>query len=268
MNWYDLHRMRLNFRFENPDKCRASHSELFMYICDLWNKLWQKERFWLPTQVTMELLGIWSYNTYNKIYNDLLLWWFIKEVQKSQNQYSSRIIALSKIDKATDKALDKATIKATDKASDESPDIIDKQINKLTNKQINKEIDDFSQAIINFQEMRKKIKKPMTENAVKLLLWELEKLAPWDESTKIAILNKSIMNCWQWVFQLKEEDKKAMQDPLLVEYERQVWLCYESWRWNESHLEKLSEIMDKVTEKYWKEEATKIRKETRKKICW
>lgn len=82
--------------------------------------------------MTMEFLWIWSYNTYNKAYTDLVEWWFIEEVKKSVNQYSARVIAISKSDKATDKALDKATIKATDKA----PDIID---NNITNKQITKE---------------------------------------------------------------------------------------------------------------------------------
>lgn len=136
MNWYDLHRMRLNFRFENPDKCRSIHSELFMYIVDLWNRLWQKEKIWLPTEMTMQLLGIWSYNTYNKAYEDLVWRWFIKEIKKSKNQYSARIIAISKIDKATDEALDKANMKAldeaTDETSDETTDVIYKQLNNLT----------------------------------------------------------------------------------------------------------------------------------------
>lgn len=135
MNWYDLHRMRLNFRFENPDKCRSIHSELFMYICDIWNRLWQKDKFWLPTEMTMQLLGIWSYNTYHKAYEDLVSRWFIKEIQKSKNQYSSRVIAISKINKAIDKALDKATIKA----SDETTDVIDKQLNNLTTNNIESE---------------------------------------------------------------------------------------------------------------------------------
>lgn len=85
----------------------------------------------------MELLGIWSYNTYNKVYEDLLARGFIKEIQKSKNQYSSRIIAISKTDKALDEPLDKATIKASDKTHDETCDTIDKQI---TNKQINNNI--------------------------------------------------------------------------------------------------------------------------------
>jgi len=144
MNWYDLHRMRLNFRFENPDKCRSIHSELFMYICDLWNRLWQKQKFWLPTEMTMNLLGIWSYNTYHKAYEDLVSRWFIKEIQKSTNQYSARVIAISKIDKATNKALDKATIKATDETSDD----INKQVfNTITINNIYKSEQDIKDRI-------------------------------------------------------------------------------------------------------------------------
>ena len=59
----------------------------------------------------MEAIGIKSYNTYSKIFNDLIEWKFFILIQKSVNQYSANIIAISKIDKATDKALDKAMIK-------------------------------------------------------------------------------------------------------------------------------------------------------------
>lgn len=136
MNWYTLTRNRYNFKFDNPDKVRAIHSDLYFFIVDRRNRLWQKEKFWLPTQMTMELLGIWSYNTYQKTYSDLFEWWFIREVQKSKNQYSSRVIALSKNDKATDEALDKALDETpdetSDETSDESPDDIIEQLNKRT----------------------------------------------------------------------------------------------------------------------------------------
>lgn len=139
MNGYELTRKWFDFKFENVDKCKSIHTDLYMYIVDLWNRLGNKEKFGLPTQVTMELLGIGSYNTYKKIYQDLVDWKFIIEVKKSKNQYQSRVIALSKNDKANDKALDKSNIRALDeapnKASDESTDIIDKQSNKGTKEQ-------------------------------------------------------------------------------------------------------------------------------------
>lgn len=61
---------------------------------------------------------------------------------------------------------------------------------------------------LDYLEMRKKIKKPATEFAIKLAISELEKLAGNDESKKISILEKSILNNWQGLFQLKETEMK------------------------------------------------------------
>ena len=68
-------------------------------------------------------------------------------------------------------------------------------------------------AMADFADMRKKIKKPLTEKARELTLSELEKLAPGDEATKVAILEQSIQRCWQGVFPLKEAPavKKGMK---------------------------------------------------------
>lgn len=140
MNGYNLLRNWYNFKFENPDKTKPMHSDLFCFIVDKWNRLGQKEKFGLPTFDTLELLNV-SYNTYKIYLKDLVDFGFIKIVKDSKNQYQSKIIALSKIDKALDKALDKATIKALDeapnKAVDESLDYIYKQLNNITIKQIN-----------------------------------------------------------------------------------------------------------------------------------
>jgi hypothetical protein len=59
-------------------------------------------------------------------------------------------------------------------------------------------------AIEDFKEFRKKIKKPMTDRAVELLIDKLNKLAS-DDETRIAILNQSIVNGWQGVFPLKQD---------------------------------------------------------------
>jgi hypothetical protein len=101
---------------------------MYCYLIDLWNRLGQKQEFGLPTMVTMEALGIGSYNTYKKTFHDLVEFGFIKLVADSKNQHQSRIVALSKFDKASDEAPDKALDKAHIKATD----IIDKQ---ETNKQ-------------------------------------------------------------------------------------------------------------------------------------
>lgn len=62
-------------------------------------------------------------------------------------------------------------------------------------------------ALNDFAEMRKKMRKPLTDRALALTLSELEKLAPGDDEKKIAILNQSIQRCWQGVFPLKDEHK-------------------------------------------------------------
>lgn len=139
MNGYNLSRNWYSFKFENSHKVKAIHSDMYFYIIDLWNRLGQKENIGLPTVVTMECLGIGSYNTYKKTLNDLIDFGFIKLIKDSKNGHSSKIIALSKFDKATDKATDKALDKASIKASDEASDTIDKQVNKETIKQRNKE---------------------------------------------------------------------------------------------------------------------------------
>ena len=139
MNGYDLTRTWYNYKFENPSKVKAKHSDMFFYIVDLWNRLAQKKEFGLPTSITMEALGIGSFNTYKKTLQDLIDFGFINMVLESKNQHQAKVVAISKIDKATDKPLDKATIKATDKPLDKSLDSINKQLNKGTIEQINKQ---------------------------------------------------------------------------------------------------------------------------------
>jgi len=118
MNGYNLLRDWFNFKFANPSKTKAIHSDFYCYLIDRWNRLGQKHEFGLPTSVTMEALGIGSYNTYKKTLNDLIEFGFVTIVSESKNQHQSKIIAISKNDKALDKALDEANNKATDKATD------------------------------------------------------------------------------------------------------------------------------------------------------
>lgn len=63
--------------------------------------------------------------------------------------------------------------------------------------------------------MRKQIKKPMTDRAVKLAISKLKEMAklPFSDSidsdTAIEILNQSTMNSWQGLFPLKDNHKKS-----------------------------------------------------------
>ena len=62
-------------------------------------------------------------------------------------------------------------------------------------------------ALNDFAKMRKTMRKPLTQKARELTIRELEKLAPGDEQTQVAILNQSIQRGWQGVFPLKEDDR-------------------------------------------------------------
>jgi len=131
MNSYNLSRNFWNWAFENPDQIKPTHAALYFFCIEHCNRLGWKEKFGLPTTMAKEAIGVRSYNTYVKALSELVEFGFIKMVEKSKNQYSSNIIALSNFDKAHNKALDKALIKHTTKQG-ESIDSIDKQ---ETNKQ-------------------------------------------------------------------------------------------------------------------------------------
>lgn len=113
INSYTLSRSIFDFSFENPDKVKPVHIALFFFAIEHCNRLGWKEKFGLPTTMTMEAIGVRSYNTYKYALLDLVEWKFIKMIEISKNQYSSNIIALSNFNKASNKALDKALIKHT-----------------------------------------------------------------------------------------------------------------------------------------------------------
>lgn len=126
MNSYDLSRKWFDWTFENPERINPNHTALYFFIIEHCNRLGWKEKFGLPTTMAKEAIGIRSYNTYINTLNDLVEFGFVKLIEKSKNQYSSNIVALSNFNKAPDKALDKAMIKHTTKQV-QSTDSINKQ---------------------------------------------------------------------------------------------------------------------------------------------
>ena len=144
INGYSLSRSWFDFCFENPDKIKPNHTALYFFIIELCNRLGWKEKFGLPTSMAKEAVGIKSYNTYINSLNDLVEFGFIVMVEKSKNQYTANIVALSNFDKAQYKALDEAivknevcsikksesTVQSTIQSTGESISSIDKQINQ------------------------------------------------------------------------------------------------------------------------------------------
>jgi len=66
-----------------------------------------------------------------------------------------------------------------------------------------KVLTDFDKAFNAYLEMRKKIKKPATEEAIRLVKDKLTKMCGSNELLKIRILNQSIINSWQDVYDIK-----------------------------------------------------------------
>lgn len=76
------------------------------------------------------------------------------------------------------------------------------------NKNIYIEPPELNDAVLSFIEFRKKIKKPMTDRAVQLLIGKLKKLSS-NTAEQIEILEQSIMNGWTSIYPLKGEEKKG-----------------------------------------------------------
>lgn len=68
-------------------------------------------------------------------------------------------------------------------------------------------------ALYEFIKMRKLIKEPLTDNALKLIIAKLEKLSGGDAEKKIELLNQSIINNWKGIFPIKKvwDSKKPWQ---------------------------------------------------------
>lgn len=111
MTGYELSRTWFDFCFANPEKITPLHTAIYLFAVEHCNRLGWKSKFGLPTEMVKEAIGVKSWHTYIRAFNDLCDWNFFIIIERSKNQYSSNIIALSKIDEAHDEALDKAIAK-------------------------------------------------------------------------------------------------------------------------------------------------------------
>ncbi len=165
--------------------------------------------------MTMDAIGIKKHQTYIKYFEDLCEWGFFKLVQKSSNQYSANIISLMCALPKNGKALDKANIKHGAKqtqSSGQSNSPIDKQ---LTIEQVNNKNnqDDFNfgfiktpffPAMMRLMDYRKSIEKEFkTQMSLEAGYRELLELSSNDPAVAELIVDQSISNQWQGVFELK-----------------------------------------------------------------
>jgi hypothetical protein len=79
-------------------------------------------------------------------------------------------------------------------------------INTLNNTNKSNIVIEFEKTFLEYENMRKKIKKPMTEKAKELIKKDLRKFCGNDIKKAIEVLNQSIKNSWQGVFDLKPDE--------------------------------------------------------------
>lgn len=151
LNGYELSRKWFDFCFTNPELITPLHTALYMFAVEHCNRLGWKEKFGLPTEMAKEAIGVKSWHTYIKAFNDLVDWKFFILIEKSKNQYSSNIIALIKYDEALDEALDKALTKHISKHQRSTYQSNDSIIKLITNniERITNNYKEFENAVLN-----------------------------------------------------------------------------------------------------------------------
>lgn len=80
---------------------------------------------------------------------------------------------------------------------------------------------EFKDAINEFIKMRKSIKKPLTENALKRTLKKLDQLSN-DELVQIKILQQSVDYCWQGVFELQDNKNNKQKRSGMDDF-KEIW---------------------------------------------
>ena len=100
----------------------------------------------------------------------------------------------------------------TDNAEETQRDTQRKRRGTTNNNGNNKyypEDESLNEAFVDYVDMRKKIKSPMTDRAIELAKKNLMELSGGDTSKAIAIVNQSIMNSWKGLFPLKEPQSSS-----------------------------------------------------------
>lgn len=142
-NGYYYQRSWFDFSFENQDKVTPVHTAMYLWFVELNNRMGWVEKFASPASQTMAAIGIKSYNTYIKIFKDLISFGIIKEVTPSINQYTACIIALSNFNNpqnnAHTNALDKSLMNQIQNHGESSKQTNDSIIKQKTKKQQIKE---------------------------------------------------------------------------------------------------------------------------------
>ena len=198
------------------DKSLKANTKILLLVLMTYEN---KEGFAYPSQPRLiEETGL-SKNTLLKCLNELEEKGYIKRVKEKGENNKYYINSSIKIDTSTSIKIntseDVTSIKndtrgsikidtlevlntSNKKEKENKKSNIDKIIEAYTKNDL------LVEAIKDFIKMRSTIKKPLTDRALKTLLNKLDNIAN-DDLEKVEILENSIMNCWQGVFELKNK---------------------------------------------------------------
>lgn len=86
---------------KHPETVNNTGSALYLYLLNLNNKLGWPDKFGLPREFVMTILGTSSHKTYTKAVQYLIESGFLKQVSASKNQHQSNVFALVKFTTAS-----------------------------------------------------------------------------------------------------------------------------------------------------------------------
>jgi hypothetical protein len=94
INGYTFSRAWFAFVAENRELIKPTHTALFFWIVELWNRLGQPNSFGLPTSEAQHHSCISSHTTFSGAIVDLTAWGFLTINHKSKNQYTANIVSI------------------------------------------------------------------------------------------------------------------------------------------------------------------------------
>lgn len=200
---YKLSRKWFDYCFENPEKVTPLHTALYFFAIEHCNRLGWKQKFSLPTEMAKEAIGVKSWHTYIKAFNELIEWKFFVLIERSKNQYSANIIALTYFDEALDEALDEAITKHESKHMTEQEQSIyqsnDSIYKLITNnlKPITDNYSKFEKFVLNLSKEKKR--KPEKKEFIPPTIDEVKsyfKENGYNEQTAIKMFNSYSVANW------------------------------------------------------------------------
>jgi len=80
--------------FKNPDLITPVHCAIYSFAIAQCGRFEWKDKFSFPSHVVMEAIGVKTWRTYIRCFNELADWGFFVIYENAKNQYSSNIIGI------------------------------------------------------------------------------------------------------------------------------------------------------------------------------